>query len=397
MLNGTAAAPRSLIRRLTRGRALWVVAGIAVAALAMALWLNSGGSGTEARYRTAVVDRGGIVQQVSANGTLNPVVLVNVGTQVSGTINKLYADYNDAVRAGQVLARLDPALLEAQLAQSRAALAKAEADLKLAEANAKRSRFLFDKQMVSEAAIDQAEQALAAARAQAALAGAQVQRDRTNLEYSVIRSPVSGVVVARDVDVGQTVAASFQTPTLFKIAQDLGQMQIDTSVAEADIGGLKVGQPVRFSVDAYPDREFQGEVRQIRLNPTIEQNVVTYNVVVAVDNRERLLMPGMTANVRVVVAERPDALRVPNAALRFQPAEAANGDSGQRRGPRPGNTVYKLEGGRAVAVPIGPGITDNRYTEVVSGALASGDVLILEDREVRKKGDQRGAFRVRMF
>jgi HlyD family secretion protein len=397
MFNGTASDPRSLMHRLIRGRTSWIVAAAAVAVLAAVLWALTGRSGAEARYRTAVVDRGAIVQQVSANGTLNPVVLVNVGTQVSGTISRLYVDFNDEVRAGQVLARLDPALLEAQLAQSRAALAKAEADLKLAEANATRSRFLFEKQMVSEAAIDQAEQALAAAQAQAALAGAQVRRDRTNLEYSIIRSPVSGVVVARDVDVGQTVAASFQTPTLFKIAQDLGEMQIDTDVAEADIGGLKVGQAVLFGVDAYPGRDFQGEVRQIRLNPKIEQNVVTYNVVVAVDNRERLLMPGMTANVRVVVAERPDALRVPNAALRFRPAEVADGDAGRRRAARTGKTVYRLENGRPVAMPIEAGITDNRYTEVVGGGIAAGDTLILEDRQAHAKGDPRGVFRVRMF
>lgn len=399
MLNGSVTSAPSLLRRMTRRPLTLVGAGAAAVALALMLWWALGGSADEARYRTAIVDRGAIVQRVSANGTLNPVVLVNVGTQVSGTLNKLYVDYNDKVQAGQVLARLDPALLEAQLAQSRAALAKAEADFKLAEANARRSRFLHDKQMVSEAAIDQAEQALEAARAQVALAGAQVKRDRTNLNYSVIRSPVSGVVVARDVDVGQTVAASFQTPTLFKIAQDLSKMQIDTSVAEADIGGIAVGQTALFGVDAYPNREFQGQVRQIRLNPKIDQNVVTYNVVVGVDNRERLLMPGMTANVRIVVAERADTLRVPNAALRVQLADAdpADGQGGTRPDARSGNRVYALRGDRAVAVLIEPGITDNRYTEVAGGELKSGDALIIEDRQARKKGDDKGAFRMRVF
>ncbi len=349
------------------------------------------------RYQTVAVDRGDIVQTVLANGTLNPVVLVNVGTQVSGTIIRLYADFNNHVKAGQVLARLDPSLFSAQLLQSQANLANAEANLMLAESNANRARLMFQQQMVSQANLDQTGQALASARAQVELARAQVNRDRTNLDYTVIRSPVSGVVVARTVDVGQTVAASFQTPTLFTIAQDLRQMQIDTSVAEADIGGVRAGQAVDFSVDAFPDREFHGKVRQVRLSPTIQQNVVTYDVVVAVDNKDRLLMPGMTANVHIIIAQRRNILRIPNTVLRFRlpvpttpdtEVSSANEDDNAK-------TVYLLQGGKVAPVAIRLGITDNKHTEIVSGNLKPGDPLVIEDRDSKKSTDDKGQFRFR--
>ncbi len=368
----------------------WIAIAAAVLAVVIGAryaWKVTHAPKAAERYETAAADRGNIVQIVIASGTLNPVVLVNVGTQVSGTISKLYADFNDHVKAGQVLAKLDPALLKAQLLQSQANLASAQANLTLAESNANRSRLLFQQQMVSQANLDQTAQALAAAQAQVELARAQVNRDRTNLNYATIRSPVSGVVVARNVDVGQTVAASFQTPTLFTIAQDLRRMQIDTSVAEADIGGVRKGQTVNFSVDAFPDREFQGKVFQVRLNPTIQQNVVTYDVVVSVDNRERLLMPGMTANVHIITAQRKDVLRIPNSILRYRPAAAQaptptadspTADSSE------GKTVYLLRNNQVTPVRIQTGITDNKFTEVVGGDLKPGDRLIVEDREAKK-------------
>ena len=368
----------------------WIAIAAAVLAVVIGAryaWKVTHAPKAAERYETAAADRGNIVQIVIASGTLNPVVLVNVGTQVSGTISKLYADFNDHVKAGQVLAKLDPALLKAQLLQSQANLASAQANLTLAESNANRSRLLFQQQMVSQANLDQTAQALAAAQAQVELARAQVNRDRTNLNYATIRSPVSGVVVARNVDVGQTVAASFQTPTLFTIAQDLRRMQIDTSVAEADIGGVRKGQTVDFSVDAFPDREFQGKVYQVRLNPTIQQNVVTYDVVVSVDNRERLLMPGMTANVHIITAQRKDVLRIPNSILRYRPAAAQaptptadspTADSSE------GKTVYLLRNNQVTPVRIQTGITDNKFTEVVGGDLKPGDRLIVEDREAKK-------------
>ncbi|MCX7178310.1 MAG: efflux RND transporter periplasmic adaptor subunit, partial [Proteobacteria bacterium] len=279
-------------------------------------WNNSRVQSSEARYRTLTVERGDLTQLASANGTLNPVVLVNVGTQVSGTVKKWYADFNDHVKEGQKLLELDPALYAAQVRQTSASLASVRSQLKLAEANAARARELFRQEYISRQELDTSVQVLEAARAQVELVSAQLQKDNTNLGYSVIRSPVSGVVVSREVDIGQTVAASFQTPTLFKIAQDLSKMQIDSSFAEADVGNIKVGQSVNFRVDAFPNRSFRGAVRQVRLNPTTQQNVVTYDVVIAVDNPDQSLMPGMTAYVNIVVAQRQGALLLPNAALR---------------------------------------------------------------------------------
>ncbi|HUW36339.1 MAG TPA: efflux RND transporter periplasmic adaptor subunit [Rhodocyclaceae bacterium] len=364
------------------------------ALIALVLLLVAAGAGTyfwarmktpnpAERYRTATLERGDLTQMASANGTLNPVMLVTVGTQVSGTVKKWYADFNDRVEQGQILLELDPALYQAQARQSEAGLASAQSQLKLAQANDSRTRALFKQEYVTRQDLDISAQAVAAARAAVAAARAQVDHDRINLAYTVIRSPVSGVVVSRQVDVGQTVAASFQTPTLFTIAQDLSKMQIDSSYAEADVGSLKVGQPVIFRVDAYPNRSFKGVVRQVRLNPTTQQNVVTYDVVVAVDNPELILMPGMTAYVDIIVATRQDVLLVPNAALRFRPAEtktrqeAVAGDGAKGAA----GTVYVLAGGRPKAVGVRVGITDNRNTEIVAGELKAGDAVIVEDRQ----------------
>jgi len=325
--------------------------------------------------------RGDLVQAVSANGTLNPVIVVNVGTQVSGTVNKLYVDFNSRVQKGQVLLTLEDSLYSAQTRQSRANLLNAQAALELAAANETRVRGLFAREYVSKQDLDTAVAAVKSARAQVQLAQAQVDKDQVNLAYTVIHSPVSGVVVDRLVDVGQTVAASFQTPTLIKIAQDLTKMQIDSSFAEADIGNIQVDQAVRFTVDAFPNRQFRGKVRQVRLNPTTVQNVVTYDVVVAVDNADQTLLPGMTAYVTIEVASRHDVLTVPNAALRFHPplgggtAPPRAPERGERKG-GPVGTVYVLREGQPQPVRIQTGITDNRNTQVVSGALAAGDLVI---------------------
>ena len=302
---------------------------------ALAWWLMPKKAAPESRYVTAALERGDITQTVAANGTLNPVKLVSVGSQISGIVYKLYVDFNDRVKAGQVLLELDPALTRAQLQQSEANLASAQASLELAQANEERMRSLYAQEYVSRLELDQAVQALKAAQAQVALVQAQVARDRTNLNFTVIRSPVSGVVVSRQVDLGQTVAASLSAPTLFQIAQDLGKMQIDSNYAEADVGNIRVGQPVNFHVDAFPNRNFSGTVKQIRLNPTTQQNVVTYDVVVAVDNPELLLMPGMTAYVNITLAKREAALLVPNAALRFRPSDSTANSAKPRNGKKP--------------------------------------------------------------
>jgi HlyD family secretion protein len=342
-------------------------------------------------YRTEKIAKGNIVKTISANGTLNPVVLVNVGTQISGVINKLNVDFNDRVHKDQVLAEIDPSLINAQLEQSQANLANAQASLKLAQANETRSKELYAQDYVARSDLDQSIQAREAAKSQVASAIGQLKRDKANKGYTIIKSPVSGVVVSRNVDIGQTVAASFQTPTLFTIAQDLQHMQIDTSVAEADVGGIRVNQTVNFTVDAYPDRVFQGKVFRIRLDSKVLQNVVTYDVVISVNNPEEILLPGMTAFVSIVIDERNDILKLPLAALKFRPAEGIG---------KPGKNVYRSENNKAVAVPVQIGIADGKYAEIIGGDLKEGDLVILEDQSERKseeKGQGQSSFRVRAF
>ncbi len=343
------------------------------------------------QYKTVAIERGDLTQTVSANGTLNPVILVNVGTQVSGTVKKLYVDYNDRVKAGQVLAELDPALFNAQVGQSRANLANAKASLKLDTANEARSRALYKEGYIARQDMDTAVQAKESARAQVNLAQAQLKRDLTNLNYSIIRSPVSGVVIDRQIDVGQTVAASFQTPTLFRIAQDLRNMQIDSNYAEADIGHIRMGQDARFTVDAFPGRIFSGKVSQVRLNATVQQNVVTYDVVVSVDNPEQILKPGMTAYVNIVVAVRKHVLLLPNAALRFKP------EGEKKVGKKAGEAlVYVIRSGRLVPVSVKTGITDNRMTEITGGDIRSGDLVVTGSAKAAEGGTQ-SSFRMRML
>jgi HlyD family secretion protein len=367
-----------------------------LAAGAYALWLHEfQAEESQSRYRTALIDRGDIVKTVSANGSLNPVVLALVGTQISGVIVKLEADFNQRVEKGQVLARLDSQVIEAQLGQSLANLESAQAALKLAESNARRLGALVERQFASRQELEQALNSVAAARAQVAVAQAQIRRDRTNLGYTVITSPVSGVVVSRNIDVGQTVAASFQTPTLFTIAQDLRQMQIYTTVAEADVGGVRVGQKVNFTVDAFPERAFQGSVRQIRLDAKLQQNVVTYNVVIDVDNADGVLLPSMTAFVSIVVEERHAVLRLPLAALRYRHEGAEKAEAGGR-----GKTVYQLAGQKVLAKTAQTGLSDGKLIELSNDALREGDAVILEALTPPgqdTKGKQQGNFRLRAF
>lgn len=366
---------------------LLVVVLLAVAATAYAALRKNGDA--ESAYLTDTPSRGEIVETVSANGTVNPVILVSVGTQVSGTAVKVHVDFNDTVTEGQVLLELDPAAYEARVRQSRAALDAVQASLELAKANEARSRDLFDKGYVARQDLDQARQALKSAAAQVEQSRAQLADAEVDLRNSVIRSPVSGVVVARTVEEGQTVAASFQTPELFKIAGDLRKMLIHTTFAEADIGRIQPGQPARFTVDAYPDRSFRGQVRQVRLNPTTTQNVVTYDVVIDVDNEDLLLLPGMTAMVNVVLNRVEDALRVPNSALRYRPKdEGARSGAQATRAGRRGNagrepTLYVLRAGVVTPVKVRTGASDGRYTAIEpieAGALNENDTLIVGDR-----------------
>jgi HlyD family secretion protein len=347
-------------------------------------------------YRLQTVVTGDIEQNVTANGTINPVTLVNVGTQVSGRVKKIYADYNDQVKKGQILLELEDELFKAQIAQSIGNVKNNEASLELARANEIRMRSLFEKEYVSKQELDQAVQALKSAEAQLTTTKAQLSRDQTNYGYSIIKSPVSGVVVDRVVDVGQTVAASLQTPTLFKIAQDLSKMQIDTSFAEADIGRIQVGQVAKFNVDAFPNKNFEGVVKQIRLNPTNTANVVTYDIVISVDNPDQKLLPGMTAYVNITFAKHDNVLLVPNAALRYRPKneetmvalkkedkkidKPKSEDDGLARG-----KVYILKDNKPQMVRVKTSITNGKFTEIISSELKPNDLVITGDM----MGDQK--------
>jgi HlyD family secretion protein len=339
-----------------------------------------------------------------------------VGTQISGTVIRLHTDFNQPVKAGQLLAELDPSILEAQIRQTEANLASARATLNNAELVLKRNENLKARGFVSDGALDGLRKDVATASAQVQQIEAQLSRDRTNLGYSKIRSPIDGIVVNRGIDVGQTVAASFQTPTLFQIARDLRRMQIDTAVAEADVGSIKAGQPVRFSVDAFRDQEFKASVRMVRLNPTSQQNVVTYNVVIDVDNVSGNLLPGMTAQVSVITQRKDDVLRVPAAALRFRPPEsggsadrpsAANGGGAADRGAdkggqnhksrRPGSTVYQLDADSNLQPKeIKVGISDGRFTEILEG-LNQGDTVVTRAAVNGGGAGPTSGFRFRMF
>ena len=390
---------------LPPARRRWTLIAVAVAIVAGIGLKACGSNDNHIQYRLEKVDRGDIAQSVAANGQLSPVTLVSVGTQVSGIVRSYSADFNDRVEAGQVLMRLDDAILQAQLTQSRANLNSAEASLALARSNWSRIQPLAKEGFASTQEVDQSRQALREAEARVAQTRAQVQRDQVNLGYSVIRSPVSGVVVLRAVDVGQTVAASFQTPELYKIAKDLREMVIDAYFTESDIGDIRVGQPAKFRVDAFPNRSFDGVVKQVRLNPKTEQNVVTYDVVVAVANPDEVLLPGMTAYVSINTREKQNVLRVPTAALRFRPPEGAKladastasktdaaspATRGKGRSARQTGKVWinSKDGLRAVTVKLG--ITDRRFTEILGDTLKAGDDVVIEQalsqEEIAKKG-----------
>ncbi len=394
-------------------RAKWVktVAVLAVLLAAGGGWLawqKTHPAPEVPKFRTTPVDRGAITQVVLASGTVQPVNTVNVGTQVSGTVLERYADFNDHVKKGQVLLRLDPATLQARMRQAVAQQASAEATLALARSTVDRNERLVGQGFISALALDQSQRELAAAKAGVEVALAQVDAAKTDVDNSVIRSPVDGVVIKRNIEVGQTVAASYQTPDLYQLAQDLRQMRIHTNVSEADVGMIRAGQAVRFIVDAYPEREFEGTVEQFRLNSTSTQGVVTYPIVVAVDNSEELLKPGMTAQVRIVVASKPSVLRIPTGALRFRPSDdelkpppgaasapaaaassaasaaasetARSDDDGLLTSRRDGVRLFRVytvgEGQKPVAHEVTIGISNTRFTEMISGPLKAGDALI---------------------
>lgn len=324
-------------RATTTSNARWIWLALALLALAFLAWrfLMQHGGAQDSAYRTEPVERGEIQTSISATGTLSATATVEVGTQVSGTLKSVEVDFNDVVHKGQVIARIDPSTLQARFEQAsatlgstRAGLSEAQAMSRNAELDYQRKADLVKRQLVARADADQALAARDQARARIGSADAQVRQQqasvdsaRLELEKTVIRSPVDGVVLLRSVEPGQTVAASLQTPVLFKIAGDLRKMEIALAIDEADIGQVREGMAVRFTVDAFPDRNFSGRVKQVRLSATNTANVITYPVLVEVENTDQTLLPGMTANAEIEVSRRPDVLSVPNAALRFRPAE----------------------------------------------------------------------------
>ena len=338
-------------------------------------------------YQTAMVTRGPIIQAVTATGTLNPVVNVQVGSQVSGNIAKLFADFNSQVKAGEVVAQIDPAIFQATVTQAEGDLASAKAALELAKVTAARTQELFARKTSSQADVDQAMANLHQAEANVKIKQGALDKAKADLDHCTITSPIDGVVISRSVDVGQTVAASLQAPVIFAIANDLTKMQIDSNVAEADVGVVKVEQNVDFTVDAFPMQTFHGKVVQVRNAPITVQNVVTYDTVIGVSNPDLKLKPGMTANVSIVVAHRDEVLQIKNAALRYRPPDAtpsearstsspsgarSRGERERRGGER---TVYVLSGSRPRSVQIKTGISDGIVTEVLDG-LKEGDRVV---------------------
>jgi HlyD family secretion protein len=409
---------------------IWAAMVVAIAG--GAFLLLGGRRRAEAKYRTAVVDKGNVTQTVAATGTLSAVTTVKVGSVVSGNVAALHADFNKQVKKGDLLAELDPIPFQEKVNQSKAALEKARVDERNSEISLRRQKALWTQQLAAQADLDQAQANFDSAVAAVNQAKANLSSSETDLRNSKIIAPIDGVVVDREYDVGQPVAASFQAPTIFTIAQDLTKMQVSADVSESDIGMCKVGQPVRFTVDAYPDQTFRGKIAQIRLNATVNQNVVTYPVIIEVKNEDLALRPSMTANVSIDVATVQDVLRVPNAALRFRPEEseksaqkpmpqavasqapggpatggpAAGGPGGGQGRGRPGGpiadasrqfdrsasgggprkkagqTVYTIPASLADStdpkpIEIRTGITDGRFTQVASGELKPGDTVIV--------------------
>ncbi len=395
---------------MTKRRLVILIAATVLVLAAVVVWRwRANSAKPRLQMDTAKVDKGRIVAKVTATGTLSAIVTVQVGSQVSGRIAELRVDFNSTVKKGQLIAKIDPQLFQAAVEQARANLVAAQGNLAKSKAQAadaqrqyQRSRTLAERKLIAQADLDTAQSNADAAAAQVDASAGAVEQARAalheaavNLAYTSIVSPTNGVVISRNVDVGQTVAASLQAPTLFVIAEDLAKMQVDTSVAEADVGRLRAGMDASFTVDAYPSEIFRGTVRQIRNAPQTVQNVVTYDAVIDVANPDLKLKPGMTANVTFVYAQKDDVLRVPNAALRFRPPpdlaafsaagrpNGRNGGGGGAPAPKQVETpdqraVWAVRGDKPVQTRVRLGISDGAFTEVVDGALQPGDQVVTD-------------------
>lgn len=359
---------------MNKKRTLVIAAVAAIAALAV--WLLSGGKKEEKiTFDTAAVAPANIMNSITATGTIEPVTSVTVGTQVSGIVSKLFVDYNSVVKKGQVIAELDKTNLMSQLNTAKTQLATAQSQLNYQTANYKRYKTLFEKGFVAADDFDNAKLSYTQAKEQVVSAKEEVQRAQTNLGYATITSPIDGVVLSKSVEEGQTVAASFSTPELFTIAQDLTNMQVVADVDEADIGDVKEGERVTFTVDAYPDDTFEGEVKQVRQEATTTNNVVTYEVVISAPNADLKLKPGLTANVTIYTAERKGVLSVPSKALRFTPQKETVGKMKIVDVANAKNKVWTIEGNSIVAHKVNIGMTDGTNTQIVSG-IAEGTKVI---------------------
>ncbi|HEY8401902.1 MAG TPA: efflux RND transporter periplasmic adaptor subunit [Cytophagaceae bacterium] len=381
-----------------KNKYIFITGGLIMAAIAF--YFFKGVEKENVEIKTATVEKGNIIKEITSTGIVNPIITVQVGTQVSGTIAKIYVGYNDRVKKGQVIAEIDKTALLASVkdAESNVYRMKIQVDQKKRELD--RNKELIASHSITQVEYDNSMYEYQTALANLNSAQSQLDKAKTNLDFATIVAPIDGVILSKSVDVGQTVAASFNTPTLFTIAQDLTQMQIEANVDEADIGQVKVGQNVRFTVDAYPEEKFEGSVKEIRLQPVNTDNVVTYTVVIGVNNQNSLLMPGMTANLSIITNERNQVLKVPNSALRFRPDQELlarfnkdmNKDVQHKDNKGPGanadkeksfpkkdrerqSRVWVMKNGTLQPVKIQEGLSDGSFTEV-TGAIAEGDTIV---------------------
>jgi HlyD family secretion protein len=400
------APSRSRSQRVVRALLWGAIAALILGAIAL-VYYRRAHPAPVMHYETAGVDRGTIAAKVTATGNLSALLTVQVGSQVSGRVQKLFVDYNSTVKKGETIAKLDPVLFQAALQQARANLLSTEGVLKKDQAQEINMQAIYNRTKLLQAALVMAQSDLDTAEANYEAAKAQIEADQSNLEsarallnqaqvnldYTTIISPIDGTVISRNVDVGQTVAASFQAPTLFVIAQDLRRMQVDTNVGEADVGRLFAGMTATFTVDAFPNQQFTGRLRQIRNAAQTTQNVVTYDAVIDVENPKLLLRPGMTANTSFVAAQKDNVLRLRNAALRFEPdtqlltrigvkdplQTVSSQDPNRKK-------VWVLRDGKPVPVAVSTGVSDGTWSELVEGDVRPGDVLITDMTPNRRGG-----------
>ena len=355
-------------------RKKWWVLLIVIGVVGVCLFSGGAKKSDKANFSTVEIVRGDMRQIVSATGEIQPVNTVNVGSQVSGTINNIFVDYNSTVKKGDVLLTIEPSVLEAQVREAEASFSSSESKRNYAKSEYERNKILYNEGYISRAEMEQSQTTYEQAEQDVVRTKSQFERAKTNLGYATITSPVDGTVISRKVDVGQTVAASFQTPDLFEIAEDLSKMQIETSVSEADIGMVREGQRVTFTVDAYPNKTFEGRVHQIRLSPTTTSNVVVYTVVIEVDNSDLSLMPGMTAFVTIIVDERFNTFKVQNSAFLMRSFDTLGVET---NGATPATHLAILRDGKITFVEYTKGLVGATETEIVSDGIAAGDKIVV--------------------